>query len=497
MSSESKSAYRSLVKGTSIFGGVQIINILINLLRGKMVALFLGTSGMGILSLFTVACSTIQQFASLGLNQAAVRDISIANVKGNIKEASEMVFAVRRMIRISATIGTLFTIIFSNWLSQITFGNEKYKWPFILSSIFVFFSLLSNGENSVLQGFRRLKSLAVRNIIGALSGLVFGTPLYYFFGEKGIVPALVISAFVVYLFAWYGTKEIGLIPVFQSFRGSVIICKSILLVGVLMSIADCLGGLTNYSILSFFRHYGSIEDVGLYNAANSLTGQYVSLVFTAMAVDYYPRLSGISHDREATKALVNQQSELLVLIVAPITSVVFIIAPLLISLLLTSEFMSIVGVVRFMGYGLIFKACCFPMGYLSLAKGDKVYYFLKEGIVSNIHTFIIFVLFYYWFGLIGLGYAAVFNSIFGVVLTSILTKCRYKIAFSRPFFRLALPLLMLQTCCFAFSFIENPYFSYGLMIISLIAISYYSCKELDKRISLKELINKKLLHKRV
>ena len=47
----SENGYRSILKGTSIFGGVQIFQILINLIRGKFVAMFLGPAGMGAASL--------------------------------------------------------------------------------------------------------------------------------------------------------------------------------------------------------------------------------------------------------------------------------------------------------------------------------------------------------------------------------------------------------------------------------------------------------------
>ena len=47
-----KNSYRSILKGTSIFGGVQIFQIAVNLIRGKFVAMFLGPTGMGISSLF-------------------------------------------------------------------------------------------------------------------------------------------------------------------------------------------------------------------------------------------------------------------------------------------------------------------------------------------------------------------------------------------------------------------------------------------------------------
>lgn len=489
-------AYRSIMKGTAIFGGVQVINVLIGLVRGKLVALFLGVAGLGVVSLFTATCSTIQQFASLGLNLASVRDISAANECGNVLEASRIVKALRQAIKFSAYIGALFTALFAGWLSEVTFGSDRYKWSFIFLSVFVFFSLLANGENSILQGFRQLKSLAVCNVAGALCGLFVGVPLYYWKGVDGIVPALIASSLVLYGFSWYGTRKIGLKFIQQTWKENSVICRSIIVIGILMTVGACLGNLANYIILGFIRCMGSIEHVGLYNAANSLTMQYCGLVFTAMATDYYPRLSGIIHNKKATLSLVNQQTELVLLIITPIVSIVLLIAPAIIALLLTQEFLSIVELVRYMAFGLVFKAFCFPMGYLSISKGDKLYYFAIEGIWTNIKTPLIFICMYYFYGLNGLGYAAILNSLIDAVVVSVLTYWRYGIVLPFSFYRLALPLVLGLIGCFIFSFIKDAHVSYSLMLLASVGIVAYSFRELDKRISIRNFVTNKFSKKK-
>ena len=62
--STNSNSYKSIMKGTAIFGGTQFFAILVNLIRGKLVALFLGPEGMGISSLMMSSMNTIQQFSS-------------------------------------------------------------------------------------------------------------------------------------------------------------------------------------------------------------------------------------------------------------------------------------------------------------------------------------------------------------------------------------------------------------------------------------------------
>ena len=47
---------------------------------------------------------------------------------------------------------------------------------------------------------------------------------------------------------------------------------------------------------AFISKTGSLSDVGLYNAGLAIVDGYVGMVFTAMATDYFPRLSGVIGD---------------------------------------------------------------------------------------------------------------------------------------------------------------------------------------------------------
>ena len=55
--SENKSSYRQILKATSLFGSVQLFNILIAVLRTKLIAILIGPIGIGIAGLLN---STIE-----------------------------------------------------------------------------------------------------------------------------------------------------------------------------------------------------------------------------------------------------------------------------------------------------------------------------------------------------------------------------------------------------------------------------------------------------
>ena len=74
--SEAKDSYSHVLKYTGIFGGVQGLNIVIGLVRNKLIALLLGPSGMGLASLFNSSINFVSQATNLGISFSAVKNIS-------------------------------------------------------------------------------------------------------------------------------------------------------------------------------------------------------------------------------------------------------------------------------------------------------------------------------------------------------------------------------------------------------------------------------------
>lgn len=178
--SKEENSYKSILKGTSAFGGVQVFQILLALIRGKFVAILLGPAGMGVAALYTTAANTLQQFASLGLNLAIVKEVA---ANRDEHEKMSTVFAVaRRLIIMSALLGAAVCLLLSPLLSRWTFGDDAHTFGFMLLAVMVFFAISSAGEMSLLQGLHAVKRLSKASIVGGVTGLFVGVPLYYFSG---------------------------------------------------------------------------------------------------------------------------------------------------------------------------------------------------------------------------------------------------------------------------------------------------------------------------
>lgn len=463
----SENSYKNILKGTSMFGGVQVFQILINWARGKCIAILLGTEGMGIAALFTSSSNMLQKFSSLGLNLAIVREM--AECSDNKVATSNLIGLAFKIIIATSLLGGLICVFFAVPLSRITFGTPDKSWQFMLLGIAVAFGVAGSGFLSILQGLHEVKRLSKASIVGGLTGLIVGVPLYYMFGSTGIVPSMIALSVAMFLFYYLSLrKSVERLPFKFSFSEHKPILKRLATFGIILMASDLIGTLITYGTNLFIRTFGSYDDVGLYQAANSTTAQYSGMVFTAMAMDYFPRLTKAAHDNSLMHAIVNRQSEIVSLIITPAACLLIFTAPIVIMVLFTKEFDPILPLMRCMGLGIMFRALLMPMAYITFAKGNKKVFFYLEGILGNILTFSLSCLGYYFFGLIGLGYALIADNVFCIFIYYIVNHRLYAYRFSRGAFSNMLGAIFLTLVCFFFSLLPHQVLSYILMGITFV-----------------------------
>ncbi|KAA6333671.1 Lipid III flippase [termite gut metagenome] len=312
----------------------------------------------------------------------------------------------------------------------------------------------------------------------------------------GIIPAMIVLAVVSYIVNRYYSSKIQLsrpeITIKEVFNEGT----QMFSLGTVLMMASLIGTITSYIINVYIRQYGSLNDVGLYQAATSITNQYVGLIFASMAMDYFPRLAAMSNNRIKMQEVVIHQLDIVMLIIVPILIGIMVTAPLIIRVLLTKEFLPIIPMLRWLVLGLFFKAFSYPIGYVSFSKGDKKTFLWFEGIFGNIVNLTFSIISYRVWGLLGLGIAYTATYILYTTILSVIVKERYNISINSLCMKMITPLFMAVFISFIiFQINQYMYLSYMLSILILIAITIYSYKELNKRIAIKEFVLLKLKKK--
>ena len=489
---DTKSDYRSIFKATSLFGGVKVFTIFISIVRSKIVALLIGTTGVGIVGLFTSGTSLIQSITQLGLSQSAVRDVSEAHASGDQARVNRIVTVLRKLVWFTGLLGMLCVIGFSPILSKTSFGNYDYTLSFIFLSVVLLFNQLSGGQNVILQGTRRLKYMARASVLGSLLGLVICVPLYYWLGVKGIVPNLILGSFTGMLLSWYFSRKVSYEPVKVSVKEVIYEGRQMLKMGIAMSVSGVLVALSAYILRSFINRQGGIDEVGLFQAGFAIMTTYVGLVFSAMGTDYYPRLSAVNKDNEKCRVIMNQQGEIGILILAPLISACIVFVPWIVRLLYSERFLGANDYIIWAASGMLFKMASWAISFIFIAKGESKLFMINETAV-NIYSLGFQMLGYWLLGLkgIGIGYALTFLCYFIQVYT--ISRIRYGFRFTLDFNKVFILQLALLAACVALTvMLDVVWMKYVFGSVLVVVSAWISLSGLEKRMKLLSSIKARL-----
>lgn len=481
---EQKRGFSQVLKTTSLFGGVQVVVIFFSILRTKVAAILLGPSGMGIVGLYSATLDFFGSATNFGLSTAAVRSISIQNTEDADQELGKTIAIIQNLAWITGTVGLCVVVLLSPFLSQLVFGTDEYLWAFIFLSVTLFFNQVMSGRMAMIQGLRKLPLLAQSTVLNSIFSVLIAVPLYYFFGMGGIVPALILISLSSLLGVLYFSSQLSFPQVKITLLQSVIEGKEMLKLGFFIGLSGLFSLGSAYLLRLVINRVGSLEDVGLYNAGFAMINTYVGLVFTAMASDYFPRLSAAASDKAKFSEVVNHQMEVAILLLGPILCWFIVFINPIIIILYSNAFVLINEMLLWSALGMLFKALGWCLGYTILTKGSSTFFFRNE-LFALVYQFFLNVAGYYFLGLKGLGIAFFVGYVLYAFQVIGVSFWKFRVNFD---FRISLKFLiflgMAILCLSSFYFLKTGYLYYSIGILLSSFASIYSLSELNRSVDL-------------
>lgn len=282
-------------------------------------------------------------------------------------------------------------MLMSPMLSQLTFGSEKYIWDIGALGIVILLANIQGGQMTLIQGMRRMGDLARVQLFGALIGTLVTIGFYFWMGLRGIVPALVVMASFQLLLSWSVARKIEVLVIKMGWKESFREAGGMVRLGVAMMWTGLLGSVVTYSTNAIITHQINIEAVGIYSAAFTLSGVFVNFILNAMGADYYPRLAGMAHDRIAINRLVNEQTEIGLLLAAPGLIATITLAPLVIHILYTPEFLPSINLLQWFVLGCLGRIISWPLGFVMLALNKVKLFFVTETCAQALNLLLVYL----------------------------------------------------------------------------------------------------------
>lgn len=376
---EAKASYQRILKSTSIIGGASFVNIAIGVLRSKVLAVLLGPAGVGLASLYTGLMLTASTIATFGIGPVGTRQIAEASANENAQAL--------RVVRRAMFWGTLFLALAGGlavWslrdiLAAHALGDASESGAVGWLAVGVALTVAGASQAALIQGMRRIGDIARLNVFGSILGTALGVGIIWRWGKAGLVAYVLVAPIMSFVL---GHIYVSRLP--RDSKGPIAIhelareWRTFLHLGMAMVGAGLVQSLAQLWIRIDVAKVLGTQSLGEYQAAWSISMQYVAFVLAAMGTDYYPRLTILINDHEAAARLVNEQTEIATLLSAPVFIAMMAMAPWVIHLLYAAAFTPAIAILRWQVLGDVLKVASWPLGFVILAAGDGKAYFFAE-----------------------------------------------------------------------------------------------------------------------
>lgn len=382
---EPENSYQSILKTTGLIGLVQVIGVALGLIRTKMIALLLGSQGFGVLSLYNGLVDFAGSTSLFGANIGGVKELSKAHGENDHEAIRQIIYVLRFWTILSASVAALVVLIFAPQISQFQFAASDYVGHIDgirLLGFAVIFGNIYQMQISILNGVRKLRQMALAQVLAGVGGVVVALPIIYFAGKSGIEWSILAVALFNSTTSYIILRKQGYRSLSIDFRLFKVYFLRVISVGLSFAVPGVVGVSLAYATRFFLKEHFSFELLGIYQACIVLSTLYVQTILSAMGADFLPRLMAVHTDNNQMNKMVNEQMELGILVASAGVFVTFILAPYMLQIFYSEQFVSGAAILRWQILAVFLRVLEWPLGFATTAKGKNILFMsLQSGYV--------------------------------------------------------------------------------------------------------------------
>ncbi|UFK94532.1 O-antigen translocase [Providencia rettgeri] len=393
-----------MIKTSLLTGIYTILKFSASFISNKVIALYIGPSGIAILGNVQNYITLVYLFCGDVFKSAIVKYIAEDKFE-NIKfiKSSLLTSIILNCITI------IVTLLFSKDISLLLTGSEKYGHFLVLASCLTPFVILSIIIASYLNGIHNIKEFISLNLILNLIALMFTVSLTISYGLSGAILAILTNQSLIFIYIFIFKKNYitiltnairqkaekeNYIKLFQF--------SSITLVAIVCST------LSLFLIRALAIEYSSIKMAGEWQAAWVISQLVLTLLTISLNTYFLPKISSISNRRELIKEI-NIGMRIFVPFVAIICILMYFLRNYIVLLLYSKDFVNTESFFLFLLIGVIFKTVSWFYGITFVAKAKVKITTLTE-ILFSILWYLSSWFFIEKYNLIGLTYSYAITS---------------------------------------------------------------------------------------
>jgi enterobacterial common antigen flippase len=361
-----------LLSATVALWAAQVLGLVGGLARSKFNALYLGPDGVGLVSQLNYLSVLIASVAVFGMWNGCIKLLAEARARGDAEQEAR----VRSITLFYPLAGGLFAAVvvaaLATPVGHVLFGVNPHSGAVIVAAFSVPFGLLAAALSIGLQGQGRMHRLAVANSVVALGNTALVIGLVVVFGLPGAIAGVLLTSVLTAVV--FVIREPGLFRG-VSFRFQAILDRKVLRAiyafGVAAIILSISAAGIDLGVRTLIVHRLGIPSNGLYQPVTMLSTQLFLALISALSIYLFPRLTGLYADgqHEEATAEVNRGIRLMLVAAVPAVILTITLAPLLLRLVFSKQFVSAQSALTWQMGGEVFRALAWTVGAVLLPLG--------------------------------------------------------------------------------------------------------------------------------
>ena len=382
---------KKIFESTLIMGASSVIVMGLDLVRVKILAVLLGPSGIGTLSILNHFHVLAVTFIGLGLGTGIVKYVSSLKSEQDEVAVQKVLSNSFQVVFLLALLVLVVAIFLAPHMSTWMLGDSIYCPFFIIYALSLPLAAYPMTTTSFLQGLKRIKPLAKINILRASISLLFIIPLVYFFRLEGaVISVLIITTVHFSIVAYYLKKEKNHYSIlrWQPFEPKLL--KKLFQYGLTSLLVGTAFYLSNLILKLIIVGALGLEMNGIYQPIWALTMTYLMLVLSSMSAYSYPRLCELTSIRDITEEL-NGVLRVAVLLITPAMFFLLLARKPIIHILYSSDFLAAAEYMPIQILGDFFKVLSWSVG-MYLLPTKRLFTFIWLNLLQDVVMLVLAVL---------------------------------------------------------------------------------------------------------
>lgn len=393
-----------------------------NLVILKLIAVFVGPTGLGLLGNLMSLTTMASVFAGGGISNGITKYVAEYQ-RQPIRQIRFIGSAITYGMVVSLLI-LILTIVAARPLAVTILGNSDQTWLLPCFGLAQLLCFIGTASIAVANGLQRTDLFAKISIIAYVSVIPVAYLLIVYFGMAGAAIALLatISCTAGPAFYYIAKSSLRRVLRFNMAKGDLVNLGRF---SIMLLASAVLFPSAEIFIRNQIINLISYEQAGIWQALNRLSGAYLGFFTIFLATHYMPTLSALTKKNEITSVVLRY---LLSIGLAFLTfaCVAHLMRDWLIKLLFSNAFLIMGDLLLLQLLGDFFRLMSYVIGFLGVAKAAVKLYVAAEILQTGLYTF------FSWFalknggGIEGVveGYVWTYMLYFGVTLVSLFLYTR-------------------------------------------------------------------------